>query len=500
MPSKEIKELRQAGKLEEALAMAKAELDAQPDNIWAKRNISWVYYEYLKKQVEEENTEDFILSLKNISSLSLPAEEVMLFDNVAWKIGSLVFKLSKNSESTVLPKINHITELITNFHFTKPSEGYSFLYKSIHKILKTTNSYIAFADWWGLENLRQEDFEKETLPNGNEVMAFAEQVYIAYAKNLLPKQNFEGGPNFEREKVLAFIPKIVEISEKYPQFQYPAYFTAKLLLSIGDKEHMLEHLLPFAKKKRNDFWVWEILADAFSNDLEKVFNCYCKALACKSPEEMLITLRQKMASLLIQREDFNEAKTEILLLLKTRSEKGYNIPSEVVNWQAQEWFKSATQSVSNFKFYRQYSSAAEELLFSDVPEETVIVDYVNTDKKFLNFIASETKFGFFKYDRFFRDVRVGDILKVRFQEDTSRGIQLYTGKIIQDESFKRKFFKNVEGLIRINDGKSFGFLDDIYVHPSIVEKLNLINGSSYKGKAIKSYNKEKQQWRWKLLS
>ena len=39
MPAKEIKELRQSGKLEEALEMAQNELRDSPDNIWSKRNI-----------------------------------------------------------------------------------------------------------------------------------------------------------------------------------------------------------------------------------------------------------------------------------------------------------------------------------------------------------------------------------------------------------------------------------------------------------------------------
>ena len=41
MPAKELKELRQAGKLAEAYAMAKAELEADLSNIWGKRNLSW---------------------------------------------------------------------------------------------------------------------------------------------------------------------------------------------------------------------------------------------------------------------------------------------------------------------------------------------------------------------------------------------------------------------------------------------------------------------------
>jgi hypothetical protein len=77
------------------------------------------------------------------------------------------------------------------------------------------------------------------------------------------------------------------------------------LLALGDKDNMLDSLLPFAKKKRNDFWVWQILSEAFSNDPKKVFACYCKALSCKSPEEMLVGIRQKMAKELISKKLLN---------------------------------------------------------------------------------------------------------------------------------------------------------------------------------------------------
>ena len=107
MPSKEIKELRQSGRLEEALAMAQAELDAQPDNIWGKRNISWVYYEYLKKNVHEFNYEVFVAYLKKLQELNLPENEVMVFDTAAWQIASLIFKIQKQ-EPVDYSKINEL--------------------------------------------------------------------------------------------------------------------------------------------------------------------------------------------------------------------------------------------------------------------------------------------------------------------------------------------------------------------------------------------------------
>lgn len=501
MPAKEIKELRQSGKLEEALTMAKVELDEQPENIWGKRNISWVFYDYLKQSVLQQDVDNFITWLREIQNLSLPEEEKILFDNLAWQIGSVVFKLVSSDDNSRFDKLFKLLEMTQTFPFTKPSDGYSFLFKSFHKALKETDRYLQFADWWGFDNFRTEDFQKEKLDNGREVMAIVEQAYIAYAKHLLPKQNYEGQVYLNKEKILDFLPKLIEVEEKHPEYQYPAYFIAKLLLATGDNEHMLEHLLPFAKKKRNDFWVWEVLAEAFQNDKEKIFACYSKALSCKSPEEMLVNLRQKMANLLIQKNKFDEAKTEINLLIEARNSKGYKIPNEVIIWQSQEWYKNATSHKSNLEFYKSFIPEAESILFLDIPEELIFVDFVNSDKKMLNFIATETKFGFLKYDRFFRDVKIGDVLKVRFQGGSNEGMhQLYTAVKISEDVFKNQFIKELEGVIRISEGKPFGFIEDVFIHPSLVTKLKLVDGMSFKGKAVKTFNKEKKQWSWKLIT
>ena len=499
MPAKEIKELRQSGKLVEALTMAKAELEVQQDNIWAKRNISWVYYDFLKQNTSPENLDTFISYLSEIKNLGLPSDEKMLFDNLCWQIGSIVFK-TLGTETIQYAKLIQLFEISMTFEYSIPSEGYSFLFKAFHKALKVNYKYLQFADWWNFDNFREEDYKKETLPNGREMMSIVEQAYIAYAKHLLPIQNPDGEIVFDKEKAMTFLEKLSVLEESHPDYQYPAYFKAKLLLALGDKDHMLESLLPFAKKKRNDFWVWEILAEAFSNEPEKVFACYCKALSCKSPEEMLVGLRLKMARILIFKNRYNEAKTEIDLLVKSRIENGFRIPGEIINWQSQEWYKSASLQRSNIEFYKKFIPEAESILFCDIPEETIIVEFVNSDRKILNFISSESKFGFIKYDRFFRDVKIGETLKVRFQGGSNQGMhQVYTAIKNIDNTFKKIYFKEVEGQVRIQSDKPFGFLGDIFIHPSLVTNLKLIDGMTIKANAIKTFNKEKNQWGWKLI-
>jgi hypothetical protein len=497
MPAKEIKELRQAGKLEEAYAMAKAELEADLSNIWGKRNLSWVLYAQLDELAS--NLDAFLAKINEVKVLDLPASEEMFFENISIVISKAARAITHEAPLDT-NKMHHLFDSIKELPLKRNSKWFSVLFSAMHKGMKESHRYIEFADWWDLKNFRPEDFQKEKMPNGKEIMAIAEQAYIAYAKHLLPKQTQLGEIIFNKEKAKAFLPVLSQIGEDYPQLQYPAYYNAKLLLALGNKNNILESLLPFAKKKRNDFWVWEILAEAISSDPEKAFACYCKALSCKSPDEMLVSLRQKMAGLFISRKLYNEARTEIDLLVHTRTEHGFKIPAEVANWQAMDWYKTAVQSKSNFGFYKAYLPIAEALLFSDVPMESVIVEFVNADKKILNFIASETKFGFFKYDRFFSDVKVGDTLKVRFQGGSNEGMhQLYTAIKVNDNAFKKDFIKEIQGVVKIKAGKSFGFMADVFIPPSLVKKYKLTHNMQFAGKAIKSYNKEKKQWGWKLI-
>jgi hypothetical protein len=499
MPAAEIKELRKEGKLNEAFKLAKEELELDPNNIWAKRNLSWVYYDFLKNAVSLGDWESFTVGINALLSLQLPAEEKMLFEQLSWLIGKLAFKMAGETEldGTKVQKLLHLTKQV---EFPKPSEGYSFLFKGFHKLLKATDYYLDFSDWWGFNNFLEKDFNKETLANGMAFMSIAEQAYIAYSKHLLPKNNNQGQLVFHRDKVESFMPKLDRIIDEFPQYQYPSYYKAKLLLALGNKDNLLESLLPFAKKKRNDFWVWDILAEAYSNQEEKVMACYCMALSCNSPQEMLVGLRQKLAKLLIVKGLYSQAKTEIELLVQTRKENQFKIPAEVVIWQLMPWYKSTMSALSNKDFYKEYLPAAEELLFLDIPEELVFVDFVNSDKKIANFISSESKYGYFKYERFLKKVKVGDVLKVRFQDGKKESLyRIYSARIVHDENFSEQFVKDISGVVKMPNDKPFGFLENAFIPPNLISKYKLSNGVEFSGKIIKTFNREKNNWGWKLI-
>jgi hypothetical protein len=500
MSSKDIKVLRQAGKLEEALQMANQALQAEPDNIWNKRAIAWVYYDYLKKFAQPESFDEFKEYLIKINALQLPEDEKMVFDNCAWQIGSLVFALQK-AEHVHYGRINELFEIIKEFHFSKPSEAYSLIYKAFHKGYQNWSSYLAFADWWNFENLRSEDYLKEEF-NGKKIMSIAEQAHIAYSKKLLegdPMDSFGHQRVIDKEKIGAFLPKLDSIINKYSDYQYPPYFKAKLLLAFGSDENVFSAFLPFAKQKRNDFWVWELLADIFSDDKEVQFDCYCKALSLKTPEDFLVKLRLSFAELLLEKRMYNEAKTEIQKVISTREKHEWKLSNQIIQWMDQDWYKSAIAKKDNQGLYSSHIKKAEEILFQDIQEELIVVEFVNEDKSMLNFVKDKKKFGFLNYAGQITKPKIGDILCVRFNGEGQNGFYKILTAKKAESNLTLAAIKDFEGTLKLNPSQSFGFLDDIFIEPKIIQGSNLTDGQTIKGRAILSFNKRKDNWGWKAI-
>lgn len=615
MPAKEIKELRKSGKLREALTMAQDELQADPTNIWAKRNISWVYYDLIKQNTLNFDFSSFIKTLISAKELKLPETEEMFYDNLAWQLSSMVFKLQKE-ESVDYSKINQIFDCIKDFFFTKPSEGYSLLYKAFHKGNKNWSRYIEFADWWNFENFSSKDFEGEIYEE-RKIMALAEQGYNAYSKKILegePTDEFGAQRKINIDKTARFIPKLDIIINKY-NFQFPEYYKAKLLLELGKDKEALDCFLPFAKKKKNDFWVWELLADIFADNIHNKMICLCKSLSLNVKEDYVIKTREKLARILIDRNLYIEAKTEIVAIIKTREKHGWKIPLHISNWTMETWYIDNKPNRDNTKLYKSHIVEAEELLFSDLEDEFAVIDYINKEKNIIHAITSRNE------EIYFRNVnnycvsdfiqgkrlltRINDLEKIEllnikkvekekalnnFQKaivvvnnvnsDKEKiyfvGFKSIRTRIIKnnlthnnrdlDESEKRKRIKKVNidksisersipnitgqikfteidilpnsgdfleltivkktykknntffyktlnvkksnevdekllkefsGKIRIPQEKPFGFLDDVFVPPNIINEYSLDDQSEVTCKAILTFDSKKETWGWK---
>ncbi len=518
MSFKEVKELRQSNNLADAYTLAKEDLLNGPEDIWNKRSLAWVLYDYLKINSTEEQYELFIKYLKELKELDLPENENMIYDNSAWQIGKLIFDINK-SQQIDYNKIDQLFSVINVFHFSKPSEAFSFLFKAFHKGYKNWHNYLSFADWWDFDNFREDDYKKEEF-NGRSIMSIAEQAYIGYSKKLIERLDtcnvgFAEYDEYEsiKNKIIAFIPKLDKIIIDHPDYQYPQYFKVKLQLAIGDRNNLLNSFIPFARQKRNDFWVWELLSEIFSNDETNKLACLCKALSCKSPNDFLVRVREHFVDLLIPRKDYTQAKYEIEEIIKTRNENNWKIPQKIQNWTKEDWFIKTELASDNKYYYKKYIPIAEAILFEDVPEEIVVVEHVNSEKKILNFIASKTKHGYFKYDKQIDDVQIGDFLRVKFvpENNTSQTNTSFNSYETNHKHYKvlalsktneiprQDIIKNFEGIINIRDEQKFGFVEDIFIEPNLIKSFNINNNDLINGLALISFNKKKNEWSYKAV-
>ncbi len=500
LQTQQIKELRLSEKIEEALVLASEDLDKNPDSIYAKRNIFWVYYSFLKKYSSIDNFELFKKTLISIKELQLPESEKMLFDTCVWPINSLLFYLRKNFKNQY-SQAYETFKIIKDFNFTKPDKNYSIILNSFYYSLKESEYFVEFIDWWGLENFMPEDYKVENTTVAK--MAMADLVYTAYSKKLIEgekcKLSLSWNKVINKQKIKEFIPKLDIIIEKYPEYIYLPYYKAKFLLALGNENNLLSDFIPFAKKRRNDFWVWDLLADTFQPEDERKIACLCKALSLKTPNEFLINTRQKLTEILIKQNRFQEAKTEIEKILLVRNNNNWNIPNQISEWIKQPWFNNNESNKENTLFYKQYVKVADEILFADTPEETVVIEFVNENKSIINFVKDKSKYGFFSYSGMLEKPEIGDLINVRFNGNSKDGFfrVLSIKKVTSD--YECSAIKDFKGNLKINESSNFGFVDDVFIAPNFILKYQINKNDFIKGKAILSFNKKRNEWNWKAV-
>jgi hypothetical protein len=495
MSFKEVTRLRKEGKIEEALAMAQEDYQKDPTNVWNKRSLSWVYYEFCKKAAVENHINDFLENVQKIKDLQLPQEDKMVFDTLTWEYRKLL-AASITGEKIDFQRVNSLYQSLKGMYFTLPSAGFSALVTALHKAYKDHYKYTEVMGKC-IKYLRPEDFLPEAY-NDRKVMPLAERIYYAYSKNILkgiPMANEFGDLEYnqDKERVKEFLPIMDGWIVAHPEYTFLPYYKAKMELLLGDTD-TLTTFLPFAKKKKNDFWVWQLLSEIVI-DKEKEFACLCKALTLKTPESFLGRVRTSLAKLLIEKQLYNEARTEIEVVLKEKQESGHKVPNQLQQWQQESWYAEAQPLNDNKALYNKYKGQAEAILYEDIPQEVIVLSYVNQEKKIANFVKNKQKQGYFKYDKLLRNPQVGQVLKVRMEvfDEEKNAYTLLTAQ--EDKTATCEALKEQEGVLSIK-ASGVGFVTDIFVNQQLIEKNNWTNGQLVKVTALLSYDKKKEKWGW----
>ncbi|MFP4469744.1 MAG: DUF7017 domain-containing protein [Bacteroidales bacterium] len=486
---------------EAAYAMAKDELALKPGSEEAKLALAWVLYDRLKNATDPERLDDFVGILHEISALQLDEEGKMINNQLCWLIGKIVFDYTKNAEFNS-EDLEPLLDVTMTLDFTRPSKAYSIMFKAFNKAFKETPAYIRLVDWWGLENFLHEDFGKATFGDRVEKRPIAEQAYLNYSGQLTELADASSGEELEeiRDKIVDFLPRIGEIVRTKPAFKYLPPQIRLLVSMLGEGDDALDRVIPFVRQRQSEYWIWDAIANLFPDDTETRLAFLSKAVQCKARDTKLIPTRIRLVETLLEAGYQAEAKTEIERIDKICEEYGLNTPTKLDQWVGEEWYSSQSTGGNSMGLYRRYANQADEIIFGDVPEDLVVVENVNDEKRTLNFLKTDRTQGFFNYSRFLKRVKVGDILRLRMQETHQEGrYNIFTLQKV-DEEFLEGILQPFEGSVTNPMDKSFGFVNSMFIPPDVYVMNNLRHGDYVSGKAIVSYNKKKDEWGWKVIA
>lgn len=460
---REITAMCRAGQVQEAYDLAKNDLAANPDYPWLQRALGWALYYIIKGDADRGDYAkllEHIDELKSLDQLTLDNDS-MIFDNVQFQIANFIKNRVFLTDIEAPAKLSTFFLKLKEYAF-KPSRGHSFLLQTYIKF-ENWPEMADFFDWWNLENLTQDDYTPFVNQKGQKMMTLAERAFIANSKALL-RLNDAG-------RIEEFLPKMDTLMNEHEEMMYPGYFYGKLLLTLGsDVDEALKVIIPFARKKATEFWVWQLLSDVFTNDEEKQLACLLRAVHCRTQETFLGKVRIKLATLYIKRMQLNSARYHIDAVTRCYASQGWRLPYEIDYWTHQPWLNTTTPDP---KDPIDYMSITDAILCDGAEECIAVVTYVDQNSH-----KSSLIYGYEKRiaQKLRLKVQVGNILKLHYVTDKEGRMKVLSSTKVQLPA-DLNYAKYVEGTIDKREDKEFAFLKAgnvrCFVAPAVVKKFNL---------------------------
>lgn len=137
-----------------------------------------------------------------------------------------------------------------------------------------------------------------------------------------------------------------------------------------------------------------------------------------------------------------------------------------------------------------------------LPSKIAIVDHINSEKQLCHYIVDKSISGVIK-GAACDDLQVGDFLNLRYRLRKKDDKQIF--EVIDwqptEQAPSLVVFQRKSGLFRLHDGGTFGFVEDVFVSPELIQKYDMqqLDGRNVEVGAIISYNDRKKVWAWRAI-
>lgn len=306
---------------------------------------------------------------------------------------------------------------------------------------------MVFARMWGLEHLREEDFERYVPEDGKSRPSLAETVVQQAAK--------EAAASGQTGDLGYIHPFVDQAMARFPDNVWLKLNKVKILRALGRQEDARALAIDFARTKSGEYWAWELLGDLVTEPEQRI-SCYCKALLCSQDDGFVSGVRLKLARVLTDLDHFAEAKGEVMRVIDHKTRAGHRLPVEGRELSQAPWYAEASSAEPSSAFYARFASQADDLLFSALPwidacvGEQFTIEGQETKPRRKLYLRSAS----FPYEVSIPESRLrlkglsaGQAVKVKADHEADSGRVLLHAAALREEGSDFDVFKETLGVI-----------------------------------------------------
>ena len=447
---------RQEADPRESYKRALEVLKTNPDDASARERAGWALRQLLEEAAHNADADSFEVVLRRFAALRLhEIGKASLNNRASWHLSKLFSKLRAKGP-TDLMVVSRLFDIIKTMVFDPAEKYYVYFLDAFLKLSDDKGPWPRFyemACWWGLDNFGESHFAPTRTHSGHDMPSVAERTFAAASRDLLRRLRMHQ----PTQGVDQFITQLLDVAAKHPDFTFPAYHAAKILTALGRNDEARELLMPFARKRQSEFWVWESLGDTYTGPKDRI-GCYIMALECHADEQFTRRLKEKCGALL--------------------------------------------QSVGlTYEASREAAVAhARSLLLEAVEEVPVLVTSSNSAKCVFSFAMADHTRGFCNYKKVFAEApSPNTVLLARLERKSAQSDSwnLVTARPDSDMGrYAGVFFRKAKGVI-VTRG-SYSEIGDILVPQKLAAGVE--TGREVVVTASLYYNLSAKRWGWRAFA
>lgn len=332
-PNQQVTQLRKSGQLDEAYQVGMEALQESPGDLWLRRSVAWVHYEYIKHAVEAMET-----SLGRKQPLAPVTKEL----------------------------VHRYLKEYSNLQLERPDMAYSQIIRLLAKVGAQLEYYVPFLAWGGVDAFSEEDCAPFEMEEGSvpSLMTRVAREAMAWCGSHTSAQS-EWGEFVSQLANRA----ILNSKEASAHRVWLFYDRADLNHRMGRTDAAIADMREVLKGNQREFWAWGRMGRIHSElDPVLAIACYCQALGLNPDPKFTVKHRLFFAKLLYSQGEQAAAITEYLTVANIYQREEWAFPADLEAALQADWFDSSLALDNPDAFYRERSSAAQALLYEDVAQ------------------------------------------------------------------------------------------------------------------------------------